>query len=517
MKKELYSKLRMKKLAEKITEKQISIVMLVAFLISLVPILMLAKYNYPGADDFSASYTLRHAWIETGNVGAVLEKAVEYVKYTYMAWSGLFMSMFWTCLQPGVFGEQYYGITTVISILLLLMGGFYFVHVLIEKYLGGNRTQVMSIGSIYLFLIIQCMPDGNEGLYWHSGVVNYTWAFAFLLMLTGITLSMMKEKCGKKKLIKVSLSFVLAIFVGGGNFITALQGCIWLTLLTIFSLIIGIKEKKYTLNELLKEKKELFIPVLTILTAFAISVLAPGNQVRMAGAGGGLSPIKAIVVSFIYCLEMPIKQWFSFPIVLILALAVPFMWNVVKKSQIVYSNPGVVAILGYCVASAAYTPNLYAQGNMLAGRLHDTAYFVFVTILMIVMFYIIGWLQQTMDIERMNCNEGYLSEKMFLYVMGMSLFLVGTSMLHIAINDGDTYIGSEAMMCIISGQAETYARENQLRLEMFHDSNMKNVEVSGFSNPPELLHFQDVTWDENDWVNHAVARYYGKDSVRRMN
>ena len=504
----------MKKLAEKITEKQISIVMLGVLLVSLLPILLLAKYNYPGADDFSASYTLRHAWVETGSVWAVLGKAVAYVKYTYTAWSGLFMSMFWTCLQPGVFGEQYYGITTVITMILFLIGGFYLTHVLIEKYVGGNKAQVISLGSIYLFLMIQCMPNGNEGLYWHSGVVNYTWAFAFLLMLAGVTLSLMREEIFKKKTIKLTLAVILAIFVGGGNLITALQGCIWMVLLTVLFVVISAGKQGEKLQEVISKRKEILVPSITIIASFAVSVFAPGNQVRIAMTGKGLGPIQAILESFVYCVEMPLK-WLRIPVVLLLALAIPFMWEIAKKSEFSYSSPQLVGALGFLVASAAYTPNLYAQGNMIAGRLHDTAYFIFITILFVVMFYIIGWIQHRMRKKQQNIVEIILAEKKLLYIVSISVLLIGSSVFYIAVG-GNPYIGSEALQCMMSGQAKNYKEENLIRIEKFHNSDVKEVELIGFSNPPQLLHFQDVTWDEKDWINHAVARYYGKESVRRI-
>lgn len=503
----------MKKFSEKITQKQISIIILIVFLISLLPVLLLALYNYPGADDFSASYTLRHAWVENGSLWAVFVKALEYVKYTYFQWSGLFMSMFWTSLQPAIFGEQYYWVTTFISIFLLLTGGFYLWHVLVEKYLGGNRYKAISLSCIYLFLIIQCMPDGNEGLYWHAGVVNYTWAFAFLTMLTGVTLSLMKEENTKKRVIKAAGAFVLAVFVGGGNFITALQGCIWMVVITVLFVIIKVKQDKCGWKELIRKQKMVFVPVITIIICFAISVLAPGNQVRIASAGAGMPPLKAIMMSFVYCIKMPLKEWLTIPILLLLALAVPFMWEVVKNNHHKYAFPGVVILFGYCVASAAYTPNLYAQGNMLAGRLHDTAYFILITIVYVVMFYVIGWVQK--KISRQSKKEkNTFSGKSLICIAGLCILLAGVFALD-TVRDGDHFISSEAIISLVSGQAETYRQENEDRLKMYK-SEEEDIVVHGFSNPPGLLHFQDVTFDAGDWINKAVARYYGKESVVRV-
>lgn len=497
----------------KITEKHMSIIMLIIFLLSLVPILGLALYNYPGADDFSASHTLYHAWLETGSVAAVLGKALEYVKYTYFQWSGLFMSMFWTALQPGIFGEQFYGATTFISIILLVTGGFYLTHVCVVKYLNGNKYQANILSCIYLLLMIQCMPDGNEGLYWHAGVVNYTWAFAFLLMLTGVTLSLIKENNSKKRVIKTIFSFVLAVFVGGGNFITALQGCIWMAVIAGLFILFRTKQKGQRIGTVLKQNKAVFVPMVTIIISFGISVLAPGNQVRIATAGEGMGAVRAIMMSFVYCLKMPFTEWISLPVVLLLALAIPFMWKVVENSKLKFGYPLLAAVPGYGIASAAYTPNLYAQGSMVAGRVQDTAYFILITIVYAVMFYVIGWIQKRFKAEKNSGNV--FTGKTLVYIIGLCILLAGTFLVD-TVREGENYISSEAVICLISGQAKSYRQENQVRLDMLYNSDEENIVFDGFSNPPELLHFQDVTFDEEDWINKAVARYYRKTSVKRM-
>ena len=224
----------MNKLYEKINLKQIHIVMQIIFWLSLVPILWLALYNYPCADDFTASDTVRIAWLSTGSLWKTFLAVLENVKHNYLNWSGVYASVFWTTLQPSIFGEQYYGIVTFVTIGLLIVGGGYLSHVIFDKYLYVNKELANCVTLIYLFITIQYMPDGNEGLYWHAGVVNYTWAFAFLLLLTGLELSLWKERKRIKRIIKVVLACVMAVFVGGGNYITALQGCIWLLVLNCF-------------------------------------------------------------------------------------------------------------------------------------------------------------------------------------------------------------------------------------------------------------------------------------------
>lgn len=501
----------MNKFLDKITNKKIYMIMHACFWLSVLPILMLAFYNYPCADDFSASDTVHLAWVNTGSVLAVIKAAWENVVYNYMEWSGVFMSVFWTSLQPGIFGERYYGIITVLTIIFIVAGGFYLGHVIFDKYLKTDKYLSRCIILLYLFVSIQCMPDGNEGFYWHAGVVNYTWAFAFSLLLLGLLLSIHVEVNSKKKTAKTVFACILAVCVGGGNFITALQGSIWLVLLTV--VICGIKcyKNKITILETIRQNAAVILPTLLIIISFAASVLAPGNKVRIA-AVEGFGAVKAILVSFHYFLNDPFEKWITWPVILVLALAVPFMWQIVKKTKYSFTYPGIVALLGFCLVSAAYTPSLYAQGSAGAGRQDNTVFLIWTVILFAVTFYIVGWLYKILKVSLVE-TDVQLSKRTKIYILGMAVFWLVFSGLTVMI-DEDTYIGTLAGYSILSGQAQSYRAENEQRLKLLK-SDEKNIVFSAFSNPPELLIFEDISTDAGEWLNQVMAEYYGKESVRR--
>jgi len=381
----------MKKIEHLVTEKRISIAMVIGLLMSLLPIIVLAFYNYPCADDFSASDTAYWVWNSTDSMLEVLEAAWENVVYNYHKWSGVYASVFWTSLQPGLFGEQFYGITTVISVGLFTIAGAYLTYVISKKYIGGSGYSWISICALYLFVSIQCMPNGNEGLYWHAGGANYTWAFAFLLLVLTCVLSIYKEEKTQKKMVQLVLASLCAVLVGGGNYITALQGCIWLVFLDVIFVVVDKKRNVDTYAKALKKNVWVMIPTLILIVAFLISVIAPGNKVRM-GMSSGISAIDAILASFQYALILPLEEWLGWQVWILLAVSIPFMWNIVKKQEFSFSYPMVVVLLGYCFIAAGFTPSLYAQGAFQAGRLHDTVYFITIIILHAVSFYLTGWI-----------------------------------------------------------------------------------------------------------------------------
>ena len=163
----------MRRAVEKMTNKHLFFAMLAGFVLSLLPVLLLALFNYPNADDFSASVEARHAWVETGSLWEVLKAAAGNVKYNYMEWSGVFASVFWTSLQPGLFGEAYYGLTTWITVAAVCGGAGYLFTVFLRKYLRGDRYVTGCVTLPFLFLLLHCMPDGKEGLYWHAGCLYF--------------------------------------------------------------------------------------------------------------------------------------------------------------------------------------------------------------------------------------------------------------------------------------------------------------------------------------------------------
>lgn len=491
-------------------EKKISIAMVVFLILSLLPILKLAFYNYPCADDFSASDSVRLAWINTGSIPEVIKAAWENVMFNYREWSGVFMSVFWTSLQFGIFGEKFYGMTTVIAVGLLVCGGFYLAHVIFEKYLKADKSMAAMIAVLYLFTSIQCMPDGNEGLYWHAGVVNYTWAFAFLLMLLGVTLSAYKEEMRGKKILKSGLSCILAIFVGGGNYLTALQGSIWFVFLILFVFAYALWNEKLSLGQGIKKNFAVILPTVFLLGAFVISVTAPGNKVRMSGASG-MGVVDAVITSFQYCLTVPVRDWLSWRIAALLVMTVPVMWHVAAGSRFAFSCPGIVALLGFCMVSAGFTPNLYAQGHVGGGRLADTIYFIWIFWLYAVVFYFVGWARNLIDKKKVS-QEGFSKRSGLFLAAVFCLWFAGSS-LQLLISTG-IYVGTQAAGSMITGQAEIYKQENEARLELLYSEETDHVVFPVFSDPPELLLFQDITYDENDWLNRVMAEYYGKESVK---
>lgn len=53
---------------QKMTEKRIAGFLVIVFILALIPVLLIGKYNYPCADDFGFSAYSHIAWEETQSI-----------------------------------------------------------------------------------------------------------------------------------------------------------------------------------------------------------------------------------------------------------------------------------------------------------------------------------------------------------------------------------------------------------------------------------------------------------------
>ena len=225
----------------------------------------------------------------------------------------------------------------------------------------------------------------------------------------------------------------------------------------------------------------------------------------------GMGIVEAVLASFEHGIRMPVSEWFSWRIAILLLMAVPVMWHMAAGSKFTFAHPIWVVIFGFCIFCTAFTPNLYAQGQVGGGRLADTIYFIWIFWLYAITFYLVGW-KRNLRNKTKGTKEGF-SKDTLRYVLAVSGFWFLASCGQLFLSDG-IYVGTQAAASILSGQAQGYRRENEMRLELLKGKENEIVEFPGFSNPPELLLFQDITYDANDWLNTVMAEYYGKESVR---
>lgn len=518
--------------------RRLSYLLIVIYALSLIPVLVIGKYDYPSADDFSMGLGTRLVYETTGSLLAVAGKILsETVRY-YRTWIGYFTSCLFTTVSPATFGEAWYALTPAVILLALHVGVAVFFYALMEKALGMNRYARRCMTVLALFLMVQRMPEGSlrvEAFYWYSGAGNYTLTFsAGLLYLAFYVLSVCGVRSRNRSLFLV-LACIMGFLAGGGNYLSALSFAVVSVLFAVY---------------LVKRKIGRFLPAAFYLCGFAVSCLSPGNRIR-GGEAEGYGALKSILLSLYYTLSYPLNQWMNWAVLLILALAGVIFWmgfaeiefsganakvggaaapekagetvrgaaapekagNGAQAVQLRFAAPFPAAVLAYGIVSCVVTPALYAQGNMDAGRIQSTFWLHAVLVLLLLEWYLVGGLYRWFSKEQNALAASCLRNGAGGFVRAILLFFIVFSLLAVKGNP-DFYTGTSAVSELLDGSAAQYGRENEERLRILKNSREQDAVLPRYTVQPNLLYFEDVSEDPDDWINQKMSEYYGKNSIR---
>lgn len=521
---------RMKKTEDRLrsfwTVKRISILLSVLYFASLIPMLVIAQYNYAGADDYSIGQTCHTAWITSHNVFAVIWQAALMAAHDFLYWMGYFSAIFMMSIHPGVFGEHVYAATTWIMVGMLTFSTIYLLRALLVKALGMSRDLCRCVTMILLLITVQCTVGRNEAFYWYCGAVNYIFFYAVGLFYLGCLLSAVYDQKRGKKIYDLCMACFLGVFVGGGNYMTALTVAIVLVL-AVFLL---------WKNGALGRQKVLLVPIACFFVGFLASCLAPGNSYR-SEITQGMGAVKAILISLYYFFDYCVSDWTTWAVAAGFLLMVPFIWKMVGDTEFTFPYPLLVFLLGYGLTSANVTPPLYAIGNIGAGRLQAIFFIQYILLMGLCLIYGLGWLQKYLEgkglgkrriaeteensaVEKKDTETGKQSDAKvmcfsapaFRGIVLLSLFIVFASALCIHV-DPYYYTSSSAMTDLLNGSARAYGEAYEARTKILLDDTVKDVVFEKLPAEPQLLFFSDLTEDKDSWENKAVAKYYGKDSV----
>lgn len=443
--------------------RRLSYLLIVIYALSLIPVLVIGKYDYPSADDFSMGLGTRLVYEATGSLFAVAGKILSETARYYRTWIGYFTSCLFTTVSPATFGEAWYALTPAVILLTLHVGVVVFFYALMEKALGMNRYIRRCMTVLALFLMVQRMPEGSlrvEAFYWYSGAGNYTLTFSVgLLYLAFYVLSVCSIRRKNRSLFLV-LACIMGFLAGGGNYLSALSFAVVSVLFAVY--LVKMKTRQGENSRMgMPGKSGLsdrsgggcrigrLLPAAFYLCGFAVSCLSPGNRIR-GGEAEGYGALKSILLSLYYTLSYPLNQWMNWAVLLILALAGVIFWMGFAESggsganagasgaaasekprekvraaaasekpeekvrgaaasetgggaqavQLRFAAPFSAAVLAYGIVSCVVTPALYAQGNMDAGRIQSTFWLHAVLVLLLLEWYLVGGLYRRFSKEQ---------------------------------------------------------------------------------------------------------------------
>lgn len=477
------------------------------YIISLIPLFLIAKYDYPAADDFTFGAACRAIWLETHSVTAVLAGAVRRAWEYYLGWAGCMSSSFFMALQPAIFGENVYRVTPFVMIGIVSFSTACFMRAVFVKGLKCNKWYVQGITMLMLFLTIQRMPGPGEGLFWYNGAVHYTFLHGLSLFFYGIIVSALMEADRRKKRLFFAVAAVFAIITGMGNYMTALNAGIVLALMLIWLVL----SKKITAQRMF------FLPMVLFYLSFFLNTAAPGNAVRAAGSDG-MNPLKAVLVSLYYTLDLCLGEWLGWEVVILAAVIAILFWNASGEVAFGFPCPLLVVLLNYGILSAMSTPPLFGTGSIEAGRIQSLLYIMYILLLTVTVCYVTGWARKNLacgvktEIPQGSKN-GEMSDNNKLVLCTLVIFFFFGSALCV-IPDAEYYTFSLAAADLQNGSAEMYGEAMEERCQIYNTSAGTDVEVKPLPSIPRLLCTSDISADQEDWINLGLCRYYRLNSIR---
>lgn len=483
------------------TEKRIAVFLIFIFILGLIPILLIARYNYPCADDFGFSAYSHIAWKESHSLFEVFKGAVITVKERWLGWQGTFSSIFVMALQPAIFGEAGYSMVPWIMIGAMCLSSVFLFHSVLRIAMSVRRPIFICITTVYLLFALECMIDKTQGFFWFNGAAHYMIPHSMAVILCGVIILLLKED--KHVFRRISAACLTALFVGGSNYVTGLIVTILFS--SVLATVICLKRRKY-LNRLL-------LPFIFFVIAFLVNICAPGNMVRQEEASYRPGVVNAILMSFYYCVEYVTETWFDWTYIIFVLALIPFLWEVVKTvgNKFQYRYPLIVTLASFCILSAMFTPSLYAMGEAGGGRIFNIIFLDYLFLIILNLYYILGWIynHSSLVCSSVSCI-GTKEIKLYLAaILSMTVFI---GALYCKVNP-DYFTSVSAVKSLVSGEAKAYGEEARERTIKLKNNTQTELELPLLKTKPFLLYYSDIGLGSDDWKNNSMERYYQIDNI----
>lgn len=477
-------------ISHKFSEKTIAILFFAAFVLLIIPIVLVGKYDCPQLDDYGYSAYTYHAWRDTHNLIEVLKWAAYRVKVSWYAWQGTFSSIFMMSLCPSIFNYRLYKLVPAFITGSMSLSCFALSNLLVREILKKKGYFWITVGAAMSILTVEKVYNIASGIFWYNAAVHYMFMHSMMILMVVNVVRMVRAKKAVPKILFLLLSMILAVAAGGSNYATSLMGLL---------LLVGVC---LLLTVVYKVRAWICIfPLLVNSYSFYKNVTAPGNFVRGDYfTGMGFSPVKSIFKSFLAAFEY-MDEWMNHIFVwLFLILLVPVFWQGLKECEFSFGFPGGVSILSICFLATGFTSSFYTLGDAGLDRLKNVICMTFFILLVINEAYWIGWIQRKRQIQMGTINVGAF----LLLLLLMTLNVMNTSAYRFT---------THAAVYFNSYESAMYYQEFLIRMRLLEDGAGEDVVLKPHDFRPGLFLIEDFTDDPDYWSNQQLAEYYGNRSV----
>lgn len=472
--------------------KWIAIAALVILVVSVIPLMILGRYNHALGDDFDYGQYAKIA-LDNGSFFSAIAEAAKGTANQYNIWQGTYSAMFLMHLPPQIFGDFFYKFYPTILIGTLVASVFVLMHPLIIKVMKAPAEMWLIISSVIAFVFVEQVPLMGETFYWYNGSMYYTGFFALTLIFFGLLIRFLLDE----KIVYIAVLSLLGLFIAGANYASLIPSLIIMVLI-IALLIIKKNSKKRIIGAA-------FITAF-MLIGLAISVLAPGNSLRQ-DTSFGTSPVKAVLKSLLQAFNY-LRGWNSVWMYLGLLLITPIFIMIIRRMNFDFKLPLLFCVFDFGILASASCPTFYAQNNGGAARVFDLSWYMLVLFVYSAWFYLLGW-----SVKHLKVNDRAM------VIRGCSAVVLFFVLLSIFNPPHKSYIQLNSVQAIIAmanGDAASYEAQYQERVKMI-ESDEQDLVFTKYDVPDSLmyvLYLGDLSDNPSDLGNVAFANYYHKKSVR---
>lgn len=502
--------------------KTAAVIAFVFLCLVLLPLFVIAHFNYPCSDDFAYAGAIYMGVKNGAGFWNIVRGCFETAARFYHDWQGRYFDDFVSAFGLGTAVPRYYFLGTYLTLMLFVAGSVGFIRTVTYRVCHWDSSISWITAILMTTVQILYVPYPSEGFYWYVGATGYTMAYALLLLLGQMLilfylggdssikcsvkengtdrLSERNDAClYPKKTRKTQIFFgimalILTAMIGGSNYSTGLLTAEILAIACIFMLV--------------KRKQCWFL--LLVLVEYLIcfvkfNALSPGNHARM-GNVESLGVVGSVLASLKQGAVF-LREWFRFPVFLFLVILLLLGAFQVAKMDFRFRLPGVVTLVSFGLYCSMMTPPFFAGATWGPGRLINLVYFSYYFFLAGNLLYWTGWAVHRF--EKLGAAAQKEVKTLPLLFCFFALLLVSLKIYGL-----QSTSSSSAMLSLVKGEAAEYLKENENRWEIYTDDSVKNAEVEDFSVKPYVLYHDDIAEDETDWRNYTVASFFGKDSVR---
>lgn len=366
--------------AHSLTRKQLNLCCMVLFILMLIPMVLVAFYNYPADDDFEFALGSATAWVQTGSLLQVGRAIGDKLFSSYHNTHGAFISSLLSfSTTPLTYDMNLYFLSNWAILAVLCLSIAYLVKSVLYSLLSAQRGSFWLIYTPIMILVLQFMPAAGDGLYWHSGGM-YLYTFCNICLSLGLLIRVHKPQSKARSLWRGCMLALNGFMIGGSGYPLMLSTLVLLAGLLVILFSCHSKKTGYAILW-----SSFFV------VAATVSLLAPGNQLRQERLGDTVGPLYSVVTAILDGFDLA-SQWCTPQLLAMLLLIVPAMWPLLQKSTLTFRHPFLWLVLLYGNFAATLVPGIYTQFGYGAGRVYNVIYTSFLLLAIGSTVYAVGWL-----------------------------------------------------------------------------------------------------------------------------